>query len=113
MAGGIGITGLLAWVDNHPNIKLFWSAKQSARPLVAAMEPVVTPLGQGNAEVRVWQRFVAREILEEKVKAGCAKIGVMVCGHGRLCDDVLAAMVDLGKRSKGRTFVLEVEACTW
>lgn len=73
----------------------------------------MTPLGQGNAEVRVWQRFVVREILEEKVKAGWAKIGVMVCGHGRLRDDVLAAMVDLGKRSKGRTFMLEVEACTW
>ncbi|KAK0622784.1 ferric reductase transmembrane component 4 [Immersiella caudata] len=113
VAGGIGITGVLAWVDNHPNVKLFWGAKESARPLVAAMEPVVTRLGQTNAEVRVGQRFAAAEILEEESKAGWAKIGVVVCGPGGLCDDVRAAVVDLGKRSKDTTFVLEVEAYTW
>lgn len=113
VAGGIGITGVLAWVDNHPNVKLFWSAKESARPLVAALEPVVTRLGHGGAEVRVGQRFAAREILEEEAKAGWGKIGVVVCGPGGLCDDVRAAVVDLGRRSKGTTFALEVEAYTW
>lgn len=113
VAGGIGITGVLAWFDNHPNVTLFWSAKKSPCPLVAAMEPVVTRLGQGGAEVRVGQRFAAREILEEEAKAGWGKVGVVVCGPGGLCDDVRAAVVDLGRRSKGTTFVLEVEAYTW
>ncbi|KAK4201187.1 Ferric/cupric reductase transmembrane component 1 [Triangularia verruculosa] len=113
IAGGIGITGVLAWVDNHTNVKLFWGVKESAQPLVAALGPVIGRLDETNAEVRIGQRFNVQQLLEEEVKAGWAKIGVVVCGPGGLCDDVRASVVALGKQHDGTGFVLEVEAYTW
>lgn len=31
IGGGIGVTGLLPFVNNHWNVKLAWSVKESAR----------------------------------------------------------------------------------
>lgn len=113
IAGGIGITGVLAWVDNHTNVKLFWSVRQSAQSLVDALGPVTGRLDENNVEVRVGRRFDVHQLLEGELKAGWAKIGVVVCGPGGLCDDVRASLVALGKQYSDTSFVLEVEAYTW
>ncbi|KAK5652928.1 hypothetical protein OQA88_9407 [Cercophora sp. LCS_1] len=113
VAGGIGITGLLAWVDNHTNARLCWSIKESAQVLVSAMDPVIGRLDQDNVQIRVGQRFNPSELLDEEAQAGWAKIGVVVCGPGGLCDDARAAVVAAGKKYRGTEFVLEVEAYSW
>ncbi|KAG9235239.1 ferric reductase transmembrane component 4 [Amylocarpus encephaloides] len=110
VGGGIGITGLLPWVSAHPNVKLCWSVKQSADCLVQSMNGVLSKFGE--KEVRIGERLKITEILAQEVHAGWAKIGVVVCGPGGLCDDVRAAVAVAGKREKV-VFELEVDAYSW
>ncbi|KEY74779.1 hypothetical protein S7711_06676 [Stachybotrys chartarum IBT 7711] len=108
IAGGIGITGILPWAYNHWNVKLFWSVRESAQCLVDMIDLSRVP----DKEVRVGRRFIPREIIAEAEENGVARVGVVVCGPGALCDDVRAAVVAVAKGSK-MVFELEVEAFSW
>ncbi|KAL8702615.1 MAG: hypothetical protein Q9201_004221 [Fulgogasparrea decipioides] len=110
LGGGIGITGLLPWVDNHPNVKLCWSVKETAGCLVQAMDGALS--GITEKEVRVGQRLDFRTLLNEEVRSGWAKIGVAVCGPGGFCDDARAAVVAAG-REESSIFELSVDAYSW
>ncbi|KAK3386492.1 ferric reductase-like transmembrane component [Podospora didyma] len=108
IAGGIGITGALPWAHSHLNMKLVWSVKETARGLVDAVD-----LGRvANKEVRIGSRFNVEELIVEEEDAGWARVGIVVCGPGSLCDDARAAVVDAGRRGK-TVFELEVEAFSW
>ncbi|KAK4461312.1 ferric reductase-like transmembrane component [Cladorrhinum samala] len=110
IAGGIGITGVLAWASRHWNVKLAWSVSDSARGLTEAIDLS----GIANREVRVGTRFEVDELINEEVAAGWERVGVVVCGPGGLCDDVRAAVVAAGRRAQGKTcFELEVDAYSW
>lgn len=112
VAGGIGITGVLPWVDNHPSVKLAWGLKESARCLVAAMEGVLGRIAEEDKEVSVGARLDVDGLLTKEIRAGWARIGVVACGPGGLCDDVRAAVVAAGRKHK-TVFVLEVDAYSW
>ena len=51
-------------------------------------------------------------MLSQEEDAGWAKIGVVACGPGGLCDDVRAAVVAAAKRGKAK-FELEVDMYSW
>lgn len=60
VAGGIGITGMLPWVHQHPNVKLVWSIAESARCLAEAVDLEAAPerrsgLGPGSSCASWWR----------------------------------------------------------
>lgn len=110
ICGGIGITGILPFINNHWNVKLAWSAKESARCLVKDLEDALSAFAE--KEVRVGKRLDISRLLDGEINAGWETVGVVVCGPGGLCDDVRAAVVAASKISKTK-FELEVEAYSW
>lgn len=110
LGGGIGITGLLPWMNAHENVKLYWSVKASAASLVQAMDTALTKIKE--KDVRIGQRLDIVALLREEVEAGWAKIGVVTCGPGGMCDDVRVAVFEAGKMG-GAVFELEVDAYSW
>lgn len=110
ISGGIGITALLPFVNNHRNVKLAWSIKESARVLVDDLDGVLSMIA--DKDIRIGSRLDVEALLAEEVRAGWEKVGVVVSGPGGLCDDVRAAVVAAGKRSKTE-FEFEVEAYSW
>jgi hypothetical protein len=110
IGGGIGITGLLPWTNSHSNAKLCWSVKKTAECLVQAVDGALSVVSE--KEVRVGRRLDINALLSQEVHSGWAKIGVVACGPGGLCDDVRAAVAAAGKKEKV-IFELEVEAYSW
>ncbi|KAK3997865.1 Ferric/cupric reductase transmembrane component 1 [Cladorrhinum sp. PSN332] len=119
IAGGIGITSILPWLDTgHPNIKIAWGVKDSARCLVTELAPVLGRVGEGNKEIRVGRRLDVEGLLREEQEMGWGRVGVVVSGPGGLCDDVRAEVARLGRanarrKGNGCAFVLEVDAYSW
>ncbi|KAK4176575.1 putative ferric reductase transmembrane component [Triangularia setosa] len=109
IGGGIGITSLLPWIASHPNVKVFWSLKESAKCLVDEVGGV---LSKAEKHVRVGRRLNIAHLLEEEAEAGYTKVGIVVSGPGGLCDDVRAAVVVAGKKA-GTVFELDVDAYSW
>ncbi|KAI9738855.1 MAG: hypothetical protein M1834_008362 [Cirrosporium novae-zelandiae] len=110
IGGGIGISGLLPWLINHPNVKLCWSVKKTAECLVQALN---VPLGGvTEKDVRVGQRLDIHTLLSQEVDCGWSNIGVVACGPGGPCDDVRAAVVAAGKKGPA-IFELEADAYSW
>jgi predicted ferric reductase len=110
IGGGIGITGLLTWTHAHINIKLAWSLKESARPILQNLEPALS--GIADKVVTVGQRLDIEALLTHEIEIGWNKVGVVVCGPPGLCDDVRSAVVRFGKRER-TVFELEVDAFGW
>ncbi|KAE8454198.1 hypothetical protein EG329_005123 [Mollisiaceae sp. DMI_Dod_QoI] len=112
ISGGIGITGLLPFVNNHWNVKLAWSVKESAQCLVDDLDGALSGLADSDKDVRIGKRLDVGQLLAEEMEAGWEKVGVVVSGRGGLCDDVRAVVAAAAKL--GRTeFELEVEAYSW
>ncbi len=110
IGGGIGITGLLPFVNNHWNVKLAWSIKESARCLIEELHVALSAVA--DKEIRVGNRLNVEQLLQEEVEAGWERVGVVVCGPSGLCDDVRATVVAASKLGK-TDFELEVEAYAW
>ena len=110
ISGGIGITGLLAFVNNHWNVKLAGSVKESARCLVDELDGALS--GLVDKDIQIGNRLDIGQLLAEEMEAGWEKVGVVVSGPPALCDDVKAAVVAAGKLGKTE-FELEVEAYSW
>jgi len=110
IAGGIGITGALPFVAHHQNVKLFWSLKAGAQGLVDDMVGVLS--GVREKEVSVGRRFDLAQVLEREEEIGWARIGVVVCGTGGMCDEVRSLVARKGKTGKV-VWELDVEAFSW
>lgn len=113
IAGGIGITGILPFISQHTNVKLYWSLKESSAGLVTELENTAIFSGLREKEVSVGSRLNLSAILEAEESIDWTKIGVVVCGPGGLCDDVRALIATRGKAGKGVTWELEVDAFSW
>lgn len=110
IGGGIGITGLLPFVNCHLNVNLCWSVKPSADYIVRDLSSVLESIA--DKQVKVGQRIDVVALLNQEAQRGWKKIGVVVCGPGGLCDDVRAAVVRAGRERKA-VFELEVDAFSW
>lgn len=110
VCGGIGITAILPWIDNHPNVKLAWSVKEYASPLVDSIGKVLDRVVE--KEVRIGHRLDIEELLAEDAQAGWKRIGVVVCGPDGMCDDTRASVTAAAKRGDAQ-FELEVHAYSW
>lgn len=110
IGGGIGITGLLAFVNSHVNVKIAWSVKQVDRALAEELDHAVRTVADN--EVRIGERLDVRRLLQQEVESGYKKIGVVVCGPPSLCDDVRALVSSMGRHEKVE-FELEVDAFAW
>lgn len=113
IGGGIGITGLLAWVHTHPNVKLAWSVKSSAEALVREVQPALCRMRAADQHVRIGERLDIDALLAEEAEAGWKRIGIVVCGPGGMCDAVRAKVSDLGRKRSATKFELEIEAFSW
>lgn len=112
ICGGIGITALLPFANNHWNVKLAWSVKESAQCLVNDLEGALGTIV--DKDIQIGSRLDIKQLLVEEVESGWDRVGVVVAGPGAMCDDVRAAVVQAAKASAGRTeFELEVEAYSW
>ncbi|KAL2138211.1 hypothetical protein VTI28DRAFT_7271 [Corynascus sepedonium] len=116
VAGGIGITGVLPWArsSGHPNTRLCWSVRTEAEHLVDALSPAIEAVP--DRVVRVGgRRFDVRALVEDEVRAGWRRIGVVVCGPGSLCDEMRAVVAEIGRREacNGVVLELEVDAYSW
>lgn len=110
VGGGVGITGLLAWAHSHPNVKLAWCVKSRHEPLVRQMDSALQLVK--DQEVLVGERLELRRLLSHEADSGYAKIGVVVCGPGPMCDEVRSIVAGLGRSGK-TVFELEVHAFSW
>lgn len=106
---GIGITGLVPFINSHWNVKLAWSVKESVKCLVDDLDGALSGLALSDKDVRIGNRLDVGQLLAEEMEAGWEKVGVVVSGPGGLCDDVRAAVAAAGKLGKTE-FELEVEA---
>lgn len=109
VCGSIGITAVLPWVDNHPNVKLAWSVKESGALLVDAVGRVLARVAE--KDVRVGRRLDIEELLAEEARVGWKRVGV-VCGPDGILDDVRALAMAAARR-EGVAFELEVHAYSW
>ncbi|KAL8339391.1 hypothetical protein RB601_005789 [Gaeumannomyces tritici] len=96
IAGGIGITGVLAL--SHPNAKLYWALREDAVGLARDLQGALAGM---DKEVG---RLDVAAILDRE--AGWKRVGVVVCGPAGLCDDVRALVAERG-------WGLQVEAYSW
>lgn len=110
IGGGIGITGLLAFLPAHRNVKLAWCVNQNTEAVVEDLKPVLESIP--DREIRMGERLDVEALLREEAGAGYARVGVVVCGPGGLCDDVRTLVSSLGRHEK-TVFELEVEAFSW
>ena len=110
IGGGIGITGLLAFIPAHVNAKIAWSVKQVDRALTEELDSALR--SAIDHEVRVGERLDIRGLLQQEIDSGYKKVGVVVCGPPSLCDDVRALVSSLGRHEKVE-FELEVDAFAW
>jgi predicted ferric reductase len=110
IGGGIGITGLLAFLQTHVNVKLAWSVKASDEPIVRDLDNVLQ--GVEDKEICIGERIDIITLLRHEAQEGYKKIGVVVCGPAALCDDVRAMVSSLGRHEK-TIFELEIDAYSW
>ena len=110
IGGGIGITGLIAWAQAHPNVKLAWSVKSGAEALVQEMNVVLENMA--DKEIVIGKRLDIEALLRSEVQAGYGRVGVVVCGPKGMCDAVRAGVSGLGRGGK-TVFELEVDAYSW
>ena len=112
VGGGIGITGLLPFLQRHPNVKLYHSVKAEDQCLIDALGPVVSKLPE--KEINVGRRLAIGPLLRDEANAGWVRIGVVVCGPPGMCDDVRAAVAVVAREKAGAcAFELEVDAFAW
>ncbi|EPS45668.1 hypothetical protein H072_340 [Dactylellina haptotyla CBS 200.50] len=110
IGGGIGITALLPFVNNHWNVKLAWSVRNGAACLINELEPVLN--GVADKIVVVGARLQLDDLLAQEANAGWQKVGVVISGPGSLCDDARAAVIKAAKLGTTE-FEMEVEAYSW
>jgi predicted ferric reductase len=110
IVGGIGITGALPFIAHHQNVKLFWSIKTRNQGLVDGMSGVLG--GIREKEINVGSRNDLARILEREEEVGWARVGVVVCGPGAMCDEVRSLVAKKGKSGKV-IWELDVEAFSW
>lgn len=109
-AGGIGITGVLPFVHAHPNVKLYWSVRPGQYALVKELERTIP--GRVERSILVGGRNSVERALQAEVDAGWGLVGVVVCGPGRMCDEVRNRVSALGRSSRTK-WELDVEAFLW
>ena len=108
ICGDIGITVLLRFVNNHWNIKLAWSVKDSTLCLIEDLDVTLSAVAQ--KQVRVGIRLNVEQLLQEEVEAGSERVGVVVCGPGGLRHDIRATVAAASKLRQ-TDFELQVETC--
>ncbi|KEF58901.1 uncharacterized protein A1O9_03744 [Exophiala aquamarina CBS 119918] len=112
IGGGIGITGLLPFLQHHSNAKLFYSVKAADQSLVDCLRPVLDNIHE--KEIVVGSRLDIDGLLRNEAGLGWAKIAVVVCGPAGMCDDVRAVVSMLAREKSGScSFELEVDAFSW
>lgn len=110
IAGGIGITGALPFVAHHQNVKLFWSLRPGGQGLADDIAGVLG--GIREKEVSVGSRFDLARVLEREEEIVWARVGVVVCGPGGMCDEVRSLVAKKGTSGKV-VWELDVEAFSW
>lgn len=111
IAGGIGITAVLPFIAHHPNVSLHWSVKTSSQDLVDDLAMALEGLREKS--VSVGARLEVEDLLEREESEGWSRIGVVVCGPGRLCDDVRSIVSQRARASAKTRWELDVEAFSW
>ena len=111
LGGGIGITALVPFLASHYNAKLCWSLKESGRCLLNELKSVLDSVAE--KDIQVGGRLDLQATLAGEAQAGWKKVGVVVAGPGKFCDDVRALVVSEAKRCTTTEFALEVEAYSW
>jgi predicted ferric reductase len=109
IAGGIGITAVLPFAHAHPNVKIFWSMRETQAAMVKELQPGLRHIEQ---DIVTGKRLNLAGLLEKEVGGGWKDVGVVVCGPGGMCDTVRQEVVRVSKESKVR-IELDVEAFSW
>ncbi|KAI1056374.1 hypothetical protein LB507_002375 [Fusarium sp. FIESC RH6] len=126
VAGGVGITGVLPYVDSRPSTtglkgkkKLCWGVR--TEPLVDAVRSVIPrvtndPNGQElwndfEIAISVGKRFDVDSVLKEKLDGVTGGTIVVVCGPAGMADDVRVAVTNLGQQ--GLVVKLVEESFAW
>lgn len=125
IAGGVGITGILPWLDHkhsllgsHGRTKLFWGVR--TEPLVRAVMDLVEDIhyengkqtwGKAEVSISIGKRFDIPNVLKGELDGAHGGTLVVVCGPPGLADDVRAAVTKLGRN--GAVVRLMEESFSW
>ncbi|KAJ4345626.1 uncharacterized protein N0V89_011760 [Didymosphaeria variabile] len=105
IGGGIGITGLLPFLQCHPNTQLFYTVKTADQGLLDHLNTLLDQ--HPEKEIRVGERLDVEALLRLEADKGYKKIAVIVCGPVGMCDDVRGVVARIGMEKVG---VCEIEA---
>ncbi|PSN74311.1 hypothetical protein BS50DRAFT_539489 [Corynespora cassiicola Philippines] len=126
IAGGVGITAMIPFLDDANTVappigatKLLWGVRTES--LVLSMEELLNQQDKrqggraqwGNVDVTVsiGERFDLRRILETELSGLQGGTTIVVCGPGRMADEVRVVVASLGRN--GATVRLSEESFSW
>ncbi|KAH7192828.1 ferric reductase like transmembrane component-domain-containing protein [Fusarium flagelliforme] len=126
IAGGVGITGVLPYIDSRPSMtglrgkkKLLWGVR--TEPLVEAVRSVIPRVTNDMHGQELWndfgvaisvgKRFDVDSVLQEELNGVTGGTIVAVCGPPGMADDVRIAVTKLGQQ--GLVVKLVEESFAW
>ena len=126
VAGGVGITGVLPYVDSRPSTtglegkkKLLWGVR--TEPLVDAVRSIIPRVTNDTNSQELWndfgvaisvaKRFDIDSVLKEELDGVVGGTIVVVCGPAGMADDVRVAVTKLGQQ--GLVVKLIEESFAW
>ena len=95
VGGGIGITGLIPYLDTHPNVKLLYSVKTADEALVSSLSTVLEQVCE--KDISMGRRLNLTSLLRDEAAVGWSRVAVVLCGPAGMCDDVRAIVTRLGR----------------
>ena len=109
IAGGVGITACLPYLQAHPGAtKLFWGARSQG--IIDAMAPSLRGVEQ---ETFVGKRMNITDVLHKELCDDSNTAVVLVSGPSGMADEVRSVVSEIGRQKKGVKVKLLEEAFSW
>lgn len=110
IAGGVGITAVLTYLQGHPGSKkLYWGVRKAG--IVKAMDSSLEGI---DKEVFIEERMVLKDVLEEALgNASPDGAAVLVSGPASMADEVRVLVSEIGMRGGRGNIKLVEESFTW
>lgn len=110
IAGGVGITAVMPFLQSHPGSKkLYWGVRNDG--IVKAMEASLSGI---NKEIFIGKRMALRDVMDEAARgSGPIDVAVVVSGPSSMADETRMLVSEFVKKSKRCNIKLVEESFAW